>query len=105
MNRDAIVVTLIAAMLAAIVIASICRAKPDGDSDGVPDDQDLAPALPTRTNPGPAYLSYNAPFFFAPPIQNFLPRAVAPGQGGNTINTYSSGTSNACDSCSDGNGV
>lgn len=34
---------------------------------------------------GPAYLMYNAPFMFAPPISNFLPSITA-GQGSQTVN-------------------
>ena len=34
---------------------------------------------------GPAYLTYNAPFMFAPPISNFLPSITA-GQGSQTVN-------------------
>lgn len=104
MQRDAVVLGVIFAVLAAVLMLQLRGGAGVviDQTDDIPGDGEVAAQLP---NPGqlagPNYLTYNIPYFFAPPINNFLPRNVAPGQGGGVVNvqpTYSSGP--ACASCS-----
>lgn len=100
MKRDAIILAVIFAALAAVVLSHVSRGNVAADSDGIPGDQNEFATLPTTTNAGPEYLTYNLPWFFMPPVANFLPSVVQPGTSGGTVNAATSaGNSSACKDC------
>lgn len=99
MKRDAIILAVIFAALAAVVLAHV-RGNAPLDNDGIPGDQNEFATLPTPTNAGPEYLTYNLPWFFMPPVANFLPSVVQVGTSGGTVNAATSaGNSGACKDC------
>lgn len=93
-REEKILLGLAIAALAAIVIFQRGSMSRDPGGGGEPVAADTSPVIqvgdsftPANSSmtKGPAYLTYNAPFMFAPPISNFLPSITA-GQGSQTVN-------------------
>ena len=85
MNRDAIVLALIFAVLAAVVLARFAPPAEVAEAVVIPEDETQTSALAGDPSKGPSYLTYNFPYMFAPPVSNFLPSQAAPGQAGAQI--------------------
>jgi len=88
-RKDMILLGLVAAALAAVVIYQKPPAYQPGTEPGTPLPTDTIGMSLTPNNAsvvsGPAYMTYNAPWFFSPPVGNFLPSITA-GQGNQTVN-------------------
>ena len=79
---------LLGLTIAALVAVVIYQRKPDMIVPVNDPVVELGKSITPRNDSvvtGPEYLTYNSPWFFAPPIGNFLPSTTA-GQGNQTVN-------------------
>jgi hypothetical protein len=99
MKREQIVLALIFATLAAVVLFNVAPGMFSRVAAPGPDVDTQTSTTPVNSSvtAGPDYLMYNQPYFFAPPVQNFLPTTVAPLQGGASVNVAT--PIGACNNC------
>jgi hypothetical protein len=99
MKREQVLLAVVFAALAAVVLFNVAPGLIPVPPSKAPPDNSQTSSTPVNASvvSGPDYLMYNQPFFFAPPVQNFLPSTTAPGQAGAQVNAAT--PFGACNSC------
>lgn len=87
MKKEYHLLWIVMAVIAVFIIWEVAKPGSEEVTTAIADDPMLSNVqTPGNATNGPAYLLFNSPYAFSPPVQNFLPRTSS-GQVGQVVDT------------------